>query len=155
MSISFPVRASANYKPSKPRDSFTRLGYEKTATNPRGEHRGVDIPAPLDAIIQLPEQAKLVKKFYGKSVGNFMEWKILAGYWKGRYMRFFHMNKPCGLSVGTIKDRKYAVGRVGSTGNSTASHLHFELARYPWMTARDPRWNPTEALRDAIDAKDY
>jgi murein DD-endopeptidase MepM/ murein hydrolase activator NlpD len=153
--VSFPLRPSTDYKPRSPNDTYTRTGYERTALNPRGEHRGVDLPAPINTIIQLPEKAKLTQKFYGKSVGYFMEWRILAGPWKGRYMRFFHMNRACGFAVGTSKNRKYAVGRVGTTGNSTGPHLHFELGAKPWNQSRDPRWNPTQAFRDAVSGKDW
>lgn len=158
--ISFPVRPSSTYRPTPPRDTFlqVRSSYRWTPTNPKKQHRGVDISGYriLNAIIQLPEESKLIDKGWDPDgAGHWMEWQVRRGPWKGRFMRFFHMSRPCGFRPGTVKPRKYAVGRVGNTGNSTGPHVHFELAKTRWDQGRDPRWNPTQALRDAVAAKDY
>ncbi len=153
--VSFPVRPASNYKPKIPADSFLRTGYQKTSTNPKGYHWGVDIPCPVDSIIQLPERAQLIDKGWGGDTGYWMEWKFLEGPWKGRYGRFFHMNRACAFSVGTIKNRRYAVCRSGNTGNSTGPHVHFELGKTRWDVCRDPRWNAREAFKDAVVDKDY
>lgn len=153
--VSFPVRPSSTYRPRSPLNSFLRTGYQKTPTNRRGYHWAVDIPCPINEIIQLPEKAKLTRKGFDQAAGNYMEWEFLTGPWKGRYGRFFHMNRPCGFTVGTVKTRGYAVGRSGNTGNTSGPHVHFELAKYGWQHARDPRWDPTQAFRDAVAAKDY
>lgn len=162
--VSFPVRPPKGRRPYRVTDSFNRTGYVKTSANPRGEHRGVDInrgsftPGPSsvrDWIIQLPEYARLVAKGYDSAAGYWMEWEVLTGPWLHRYMRFFHMNRPCSFALGTKKNRKYAVGRVGNTGHSTNSHLHFELGKHRWSAARDPRWNPTEAFRNSIRDGDW
>lgn len=161
--VSFPVRPATSRRPNCPENSFLRLGYAKTSTNPKGQHRGVDIDREdmgvssiSNYIIQLPENAKLVDKGYDdEGAGYWMEWLVLVGPWRGRYMRFFHMYRACGIAVGARKNRKYAVGRVGNTGKSTGAHLHFELGKYRWDKARDPRWNPTQAFCDAVKAKDW
>lgn len=153
--VSFPLRPSSSYKPKAPADSYLRTGYHKTASNPRGYHWGVDCPAPTNTIIQLPEKAKLIDKGRDMQAGYWMEWLILAGPWKGRYWRAFHMRLPCGIAVGSTKNRKYAVGRVDCTGYCTGPHLHSELGKYRWDKARDPRWNITQAYRDAVRGKDY
>ena len=153
--VAFIVRPASNYTPTAPSESFTRLGYQKTSTNPRGEHRGVDIPCPENSIIQLPEKAKLVDKGWGGDTGYWMEWQILAGPWKGRYMRCFHMSRACSFAIGTVKNRKYAVGRSGNTGNSTGPHVHFELGKTRWDAGRDPRWDPRDAMVDAVRDKDW
>jgi len=153
--VSFTIRPSKTYKPRAPSDTFTRTGYQRTPSNPRGEHRGVDMPAPKDEIIQLPEKAKLIDKGWDDAAGHYMEWMFLTGPWKGRYGRWFHMHRACGFSVGTVRTRKYAIGRVGTTGNSTGPHVHFELGKTRWDKGRDPRWDPTQAMRDAVAGKDY
>jgi len=156
--VAFPVRAASGHKANPPEDSFLRVGYQKTPTNPRGYHWGVDIdredfnaPSISDWIIQLPEKAKLIDKGYDdEGAGYWMEWQFLVGPWKGRYGRFFHMSRKCGFPIGTVRTRGFAAGRVGSTGHSTGAHLHFELAKTRWDKGRDPRWNPTQAFRDAV-----
>lgn len=163
--VSFPIRPTSSYKPKKVDNSFLRTGYARTSTNPQGRHWAVDInrddfqPTPSTIsnwIIQLPAKAKLVDKGYDdEGAGYWMEWMFLEGPWKNRYGRWFHMYRACGFTVGTIRVRKYAVGRVGNTGNSTGAHSHFELGKYRWDKARDPRWDPTTAFRDAVAAKDY
>lgn len=153
--VSFPVRPSSSYTPRKPLDSFTRPGYQRTKTNPKGLHWAVDVPCPVDSIIQLPERAKLIDKGWGGDTGWWMEWQFLAGPWKGRYGRFFHMSRAVAFPVGTIRGRKYAVCRSGDTGNSTGPHVHFELGKTRWDVGRDPRWNPCEAFQAAMADKDY
>lgn len=163
--ITFPIRPASGRRPKCPDESFTRTGYGKTSTNPKGLHWGVDIdkedftPPPISLsnwIIQLPEKAKLIDKGYDdEGAGFWMEWLVLVGPWKGRYMRFFHMYRACGFSVGTIKARSYAVGRVGSTGRSTGAHLHFELGAKRWDVSRDPRRNPRQACCDAAAGRDF
>lgn len=159
--VSFPIRPSKTYTPKPPRGSFRRTRYATSSSNPRGEHRGVDCGAPENEIIQLPEKAKKIDGGYDKNgAGHWMEWQVLAGPWKGRYMRFFHMSRKNSHPIGTVKARKYAVGRVGHTGHvgkpvEKNNHLHFELGKTRWDKGRDPRWNPTEALQDAVRDKDY
>lgn len=157
--LSFILRPRSDparsYIPRAPSDSFLRDGYPPTPTNPRGYHWGVDCAAPTRTIIQLPSNGKLRAKGYDNRAGYWMEWVFTSGPWGNRYGRFFHMDGPCGLRVGTYRTRRYAVGRVGCTGNCRGSHVHFELGRYPFHHSRDPRWNPRLALARAVWAKDY
>ncbi len=153
--VSFPVRPSRTYKPKGPLNSFTRSGYQRTKTNPRGLHWAVDLPCPVDEIIQLPLKAKLIDKGWGGDTGWWMEWQFLEGAWKGRYGRFFHMSRKNGDPVGKIRSRKSACGRSGNTGNSSGPHVHFELGKYRWDKARDPRWDPQPTFKDAVAGGDY
>jgi len=165
MAISFPVRPNPRdgkrdtgaplYKPVTVKDSWERRGYRKTPTNPNGFHWASDIPAPTNSIIQLPEEAKLRAKGHDEDAGYWMEWEIITGPWLHRFFRVFHMLKPCAFSIGTIKNRKYAVGRVDCTGNCSGPHEHAELGKYPWAHARDPRWDIREELNSALTRKDW
>lgn len=162
-SISFPLRPRSDpgklYVAKAPADSFLRDGYSPTYTNPHGYHWATDLGAKYRTIIQLPLMARLISKGYDSAAGYWMEWEFLSGYWIHRFGRFFHMASPCGIKVGELRNRKYAVGRVGNTGNvrpKSYYHLHFELGKYPWIRkSRDPRWNPRELLRRSVVAKDY
>lgn len=159
--VSFPIRKSPRYTPKPPRDSFRKTGYATSSSNPRGEHRGVDMGAPENEIIQMPLKGKLIDKGYDKrGAGHWMEWQFLKGPWKGRYGRFFHMSRKNGDPIGKVRERKSACGRVGHTGHvakpvDSNNHVHFELGKTRWDKGRDPRWNPTQAFRDAVAAKDY
>lgn len=157
-SLSFFLRRSSAFTPKRLADSFLRIrsSYSTNGgTNPHRYHWAVDAPCPKNTIIQLPAKARLIAKGYDKAAGYWMEWEFLEGPWIHRFGRWFHMNRACGHPLRTVKPRKYSVGRSGNTGSSTAPHVHFELARYRWALARDPRWNPTEAMNNAIAAKDY
>lgn len=154
--ISFILRRTSSYRPEAPRDSFYRDGYDRTPTNPKGFHLGVDCGAPTRTPIQLPERSEMRAKGWDHDgAGHWCEWLILHGMWKGRYARFFHMREACPYRPGTRKDRRWKIGEVGCTGNCDGSHVHFELGRSPWSVARDPRWNPTNALRVAVAMRDY
>lgn len=155
MSWRFPVRRDSSFKPARPKNSFYRTGYERTAANPRGYHRAVDIPAPRRKVKQAPERCKIVWKGWFGDLGRVIEVVILDGYDKGRYVRMSHCDSYTADPPGTIKARGAALARVGCTGRCSGNHEHEELARYSLRIARDPRWDLTERVQNAWDRNDF
>lgn len=151
MTWRFPVRNYGSRKPARPRNSFYRTGYARTAGNPRGYHKGCDIPMPVGTIKQAPARCRITwKGWYGK-LGRLIEVQILEGYDKGRYFRMAHCQTYTSKPVGTILPAAAALGRIGLTGNTSGPHDHEELARYSIRKDRDPRWDLTDRLKDAWD----
>ena len=86
----------------------------------RGFHRGIDIKGPYGAPIRAAAKGKVTvvawKRGYGKTV------VIDHGSFKTLYA---HLSRVY-VNRGERVDRGERIGAIGSTGNSTGPHLHFE-----------------------------
>ena len=88
-----------------------------------GADAGTKIPTPVDGVVVDNNQV------LGSGYGNYIQIKDD----NGNFHLFPHMNVPSPLSEGTrVKVGDY-VGTIGSTGNSTGDHLHYQI---------DPPSNP-------------
>lgn len=68
----------------------------------------------------------MVLSTYGSSYGN----HVAISHADGSRTMYCHMSARL-VSVGDTVVQGQVIGRVGSTGNSTGNHLHFEL----WTTS--------------------
>lgn len=91
-------------------------------THKRETHRAIDIVAPWGTPVKAACQGKVVyagwKKFYGLVV------KIQNSY--GYSTVYGHLSKILVKRGQTVK-KGQIIGRVGSSGQSTGPHLHFEV----------------------------
>lgn len=87
-----------------------------------GWHTGIDLVSDNDKIYSSCD-GEVVRTGYDKSYGNFIVVKNSAD---GKYHWFCHLSK---INTGTGKSvkRTTVIGIMGSTGNSTGKHLHFEI----------------------------
>lgn len=89
-------------------------------------HAGVDLAAPHGAVVQSANAGTVVfagwKGGYGKTV--------IVRYPDEQYETLYAHLSDLLVSKGQIVQAKTTLGRVGSTGMSTGSHLHFELRRF-------------------------
>ncbi len=86
-------------------------------------HRGIDIPKPQGSPIKSFAEGEVI--FAGWATGGFgntVEIKHNLGY----VSKYAHLSRIDVVVGQTVKENTI-VGGVGSTGNSTGSHLHFEL----------------------------
>jgi murein DD-endopeptidase MepM/ murein hydrolase activator NlpD len=93
----------------------------------RGEerlHRGVDIAAPAGSPIRAAAAGKVVYSGWAEGYGNL----ITIDHGNGLTTRYAH-NVANLVSVGQQVQTRQTVALVGSTGRSTAPHLHFEVLR--------------------------
>ena len=93
-------------------------------TKVRTKHMGVDIPGSLDTPIYASRSGKVIFAGYSGGYGNL----VIVRHDKGYTTYYGHLNKittKIGANVGV----GVMIGRMGSTGNSTGSHLHFEVRR--------------------------
>lgn len=92
-------------------------------------HRGTDISSSgiSGKPIVSAATGKVLKSGKHYSYGNYVV--INHGYYKGKlyYTLYAHMSKTPLVKVGQHVNKGQTIGYVGSTGNSTGPHLHFEI----------------------------
>lgn len=109
-----------------PLPGYTRIsspfGYRNCPYHGRELHGGVDLPAPYGTNILAAKSGTVVLSAYGSSFGN----HVAVSHADGSRTMYCHMSKRL-VSVGDTVVQGQVIGLVGSTGNSTGNHLHFEL----------------------------
>ena len=90
----------------------------------RDFHTGIDIGASTGTNIVAGESGTVILASYGWNggYGNY----IIVNHGNGLTTRYAHASKLY-VSVGQTVSRGQVIGAVGSTGNSTGPHLHFEV----------------------------
>lgn len=102
-------------------------------------HAGVDIAAPSGQAIYAAGDGRVVTAGWSGGYGNYT--CISHGQYQGSDLATCYGHQSAILvSVGQSVRRGQLIGRVGSTGASTGSHLHFEVRRggdpvnpLPWL----------------------
>ena len=121
---------------------------DATVSAPYGEqnhqghtHGGIDIAAPEGTPIKTPVAGTVVDNSYGGGYGNFVQIKD-----KNNMDHLFpHMTAPSDLPMGSQVSEGDVVGYVGSTGNSTGPHVHYEIdddSVNPGAETSKPHINP-------------
>jgi len=85
-------------------------------------HRGLDLAAPQGEPIYAIKAGTIVKAEYHPSWGNY----VTIEHEDGTTSLYAHQQEYQ-VKVGDKVKQDQIIGYVGSTGNSTGSHLHFEL----------------------------
>lgn len=95
--------------------------YKRKGNWAAGFHTGIDLVG--DEKIYSSCDGEVIRTGYDKSYGNYIVVKNDAD---GRFHWFCHLSK---INTGTGKrvSRTTIIGIMGSTGNSTGKHLHFEI----------------------------
>jgi len=87
-------------------------------------HKGADFAAPRGTPIYAAGDGVIVKQYRSGSYGNYIQIKH-NGAWQTAYA---HMNGFAdGMREGRTVRQGEIIGYVGSTGNSTGPHLHYEV----------------------------
>ena len=85
-------------------------------------HRGTDIPAPEGTPILAAHSGTVLISGWNNSYGN----QVLLDDGAGLSTRYAHMTKTA-VTAGETVTAGQVIGYVGSTGDSTGNHLHFEV----------------------------
>lgn len=86
-------------------------------------HRGIDIPAPEGTPILAAHSGTVLICGWNDSFGN----QVLIDDGAGFSTRYAHMTATA-VSPGAVVTAGQVIGYVGSTGDSTGNHLHFEVS---------------------------
>ena len=92
---------------------------------PRGDgfHRGVDFAAPLGTPITASLSGTVIRAQYHESWGNY----VAIEHENGLTTLYAH-NQENLVTVGQTAAQGEVIASMGSTGNSTGPHLHFEVS---------------------------
>lgn len=112
-------------------------------------HSGTDLGAPMGTPVLAAYKGKV-------AIANFLGGyglTIVLEHQDARATRYAHLSQVL-VQPGAWVDRGSMIGRVGSTGNSTGPHLHFELLQATpegWI-ATDPSTPLESALAQLVQA---
>lgn len=87
-----------------------------------GHHTGLDFAADTGTGVDSADAGKVITAGSGGAYGNLVEIR----HTDGTKTRYAHLN-DIDVKVGQKVSRGQHIGEVGSTGNSTGPHLHFEV----------------------------
>lgn len=119
-------------------------GYEwriHPITGVRHFHNGLDIGGTgYNSPIYSANNGTVITKTYAWDFGNY----IVIDHNNGYYTLYGHMSKfASGINVGDTVSRGQVIGYVGSSGQSTGPHIHFEV----WKGCKYCRINPWSLYR--------
>jgi flagellum-specific peptidoglycan hydrolase FlgJ len=96
-------------------------------------HNGIDLALPSNTLIYASSKGKVVAKGFDPSAGNY----VILQHENGLFTSYFHMNRSS-VSLDEKVEMGDMIGYVGSTGNSTGSHLHFAINTDLWRGYMNP-----------------
>lgn len=85
-------------------------------------HKGIDIARPSDRTIKAADNGIVVSAGWGNGYGN----RIIIDHQNGYRTLYGHMSS-LKVKAGQTVSKGMAIGIMGSTGDSTGVHLHFEV----------------------------
>lgn len=101
-------------------------------------HNGIDISIGYGTTVMATAAGKVIEQGYHWSFGNYI---LVAHNVSGQvYTSLYAHLSSISTSLGQVVDRGQAIGAVGSTGESTGPHLHFQLMYGSgWGDSLNPR----------------
>ncbi|MGG7178603.1 murein hydrolase activator EnvC family protein [Clostridium paraputrificum] len=85
-------------------------------------HTGIDIPAPAGTEVIAANSGKVIISRYNESYGNM----IVIDHGSGIVTLYAHNTQRL-VKVGDVVTKGQVISLVGTTGNSTGNHCHFEV----------------------------
>ena len=103
-------------------------GFNQKAIHPitkkETTHHGIDLPAPTGTPVFAAGDGKVMKARAEDGWGQLIVLEHEDGY-----TTFYAHLDEIGVEAGAKVSRGEVIGKVGNTGQSTGSHLHFEVRR--------------------------
>lgn len=101
----------------------SKYGWRTSPITGRSEfHLGTDIPAPRGTAIKAAKSGLVTTSTSHYSYGNY----VVVTHSDGTQTLYAHMSKRA-VAKGAVVTQGQVIGYVGSTGDSTGNHLHFEI----------------------------
>lgn len=93
-----------------------------------GYHWGIDIPAPYGTDIRAAKSGTVIVSMFGYSGSGFGGYGnvVVIQHDDGHLTLYAHASSRL-VSVGQRVEQGQVIAKVGSTGDSTGNHLHFEV----------------------------
>lgn len=130
----FPVRGRHDYGEAGARFGAGRSGHS---------HQGQDVMAACGTKLAAAQGGKVIFSGYHSAAGNYI---VIRGL-DGTDNAYMHMAQPSAFSEGDKVFTGQQIGQVGTTGSSSACHLHFEIWTAPgWYDGGNPI-DPLSALQ--------
>jgi len=124
-------------------------------------HQGVDLLTPCGKPIRAARAGKVVwRKYQAGGAGHYL---VIRGKGIKRDYVYMHMKKKSKLKVGRKVKTGQVIGKVGTTGRSSACHLHLEVWKGQWYGGGKPmsnvkkqakRWQKKDPLAGKVQAGD-
>lgn len=114
-SFMWPLPVSKGISSGYGMRKISLYGYEKF-------HAGIDVPAGIGNSILAADGGTVIVSTYDGGYGNY----VMINHGGGRVTLYAHMSSRA-VDVGAEVKKGQVIGSVGSTGNSTGPHLHFEI----------------------------
>ncbi len=114
-------------------------------------HNGIDYPAPSGTPVRAVANGTVTMRGWMSGGGN----SVIIRHARGYETRYLHLSRFGNISVGSRVSQGQTIGYVGSTGQSTGPHLHYEIrvngkAINPLKIPQEPGPPIKEADRDAF-----
>jgi murein DD-endopeptidase MepM/ murein hydrolase activator NlpD len=112
---------------SAPVDAAMSTPYHQSGSSwSSGYHTGVDFAASTGTTVKSVANGTVVSAGWAGAYGN----QVVIQHEDGRYSQYGHLSS-LSVSAGESVSAGQQIGAVGSTGNSTGPHLHFEVRTGP------------------------
>lgn len=119
------------------------IGSGGSMSRSAGGHSGLDITAPQGTPVKSAAAGTVVSV---NSSGGAYGLHVVVKHGDGVYTLYAHLSAIT-VSVGQAVTAGQQVGNVGSTGNSSGPHLHFEVRNHPTNFTSGTFMNPLTWLR--------
>lgn len=108
-------------------------------------HSGIDMAAGGTVPIRASADGTVIRANYSSSYGNVV---MISHRYKGQTFTtvYAHMRSTPAVSAGQSVSQGQFLGNMGSTGDSTGQHLHFEIHEGSWNGSRSNSVNPRKYL---------
>ncbi len=123
----FPIKGAHNYGQSGARFGAGRSGHS---------HQGQDVMAKCGKKLVAARGGKVKVSAYHSAAGNYV---VIDAYGDPNDYVYMHLARPADVAKGDRVYTNQKFGVVGTTGSSTACHLHFEMWSAPgWYDGGAP-----------------
>lgn len=113
------------------------------------KHEGLDMMAPLGAMIVSPTEAVVIRTGDGESSGKY----VYTANPGDETFVYMHLDEIADIKSGDVLDVGDLIGYVGNTGNASGGspHLHFEIQHKGEALDPHPRIKRVFPLKDKIE----